>query len=87
MGNVGSVGIQISSNNGSVSVPSANVGKQKFTATAGMTGIIVTDFTLNEFNVFIDGSLTTYGYTTSSQTITFVNQFNGGEEILVVGIK
>ena len=68
-------------------VSSANVGKQKFTAGAGMTGVIVTDFTLNEFIVFVDGSMQTFGYTSSGQTITFINAFLGGEEILVEGIK
>ena len=80
-------GIGIVGGSGSTSVASANVGSETFEATAGQTAFTVTAFTVNEIEVFVNGSLQTWGYSVSGNTVTFTTAFNGGEEIVIQGIK
>jgi len=82
------IGITSGSSSSGGGSSSANQGVDTSNPTAGQTKITVSSFSLNEYVVFIDGTMQTYGYTkTASNELTFDTAFEGGEEVTVVGIK
>lgn len=56
---------------------------QKFTSTAGQTVFPITSYVPMNIKVFIDGILTSFGWTYSAGVVTFSVGRTAGEEIII----